>query len=215
MKTILKSVLVFCLLISAVAFCDAQSTYHIDLNVSPVKAELRGITFVCDSVTLRVNTDGTIKLSPSRKGDIDYWAATDGEYRKGKLKSIGNAAIDYYDNFSSDKTGRLKSVGGVTVDYYTKFDGSDNIGKIKSIGRITFKYYDRFDADPELTGRIKSVGDDVITYYTKFDGLDNIGKLKSIGKTVIIYFDRFSGREYLGRVKSVKGKTTNLFISQE
>jgi hypothetical protein len=215
MKTILKSVFIFCLLIISVTFCQAQSTYHIDLNVSPVKAELRGVTFICDSVTLRVNTDGTIKLNPSRNGDTEYWSAADGVFRKGKLKSIAGTPIEYYDNFDIDKIGRLKSVGSVIIDYYTKFDGPDNIGKIKSIGSITFKYYDRFDADPELAGRIKSVGDDDFTYYTKFDGPDNIGKLKSIGATFMTYFDRFAGREYLGRVKSVKGATTHLFISQE
>jgi hypothetical protein len=218
MKTISKSLTIFILLLIARLLCHAQTNYRIHLNVSPVKAELRGITVNQDStgdVFIRVNLDGEVKIGTSRQGTMEYWDAADGKHRKGKTKAIADLNIDYYDNFDADKTGKLKTFGDMTVDYYTRSDGFDNVGKVKSIGGVVIKYYDRFDADPELIGRIKSVGSDAITYYTKFDGFDNIGKLKSIGKTVITYFDRFSGREYLGRVKSVKGKTTNLYISQE
>jgi hypothetical protein len=218
MKTILKSLTVFTLLLTTVSFCLAQSNYRIHLNVSPVKAELRGITVNQDStgdVFIRVNLDGEVKIGTTRQGDMEYWDAADGKHRKGKTKAIANLSIDYYDNFDADKTGKLKTFSDMTVDYYTRFEGFDNIGKVKSIGGVVIKYYDRFDGDPELTGRIKSVGDDKITYYTKFDGFDNIGKLKRIGNTVITYFDRFTGREYLGRVKSVKGTTPALYVTQE
>lgn len=216
MKTVLKSVIFFALLLAVNMFCYAQSSYHINLDVSAVNTHIRSVTFNCDSVvTIGVTPDGNIRLSQIRCPDMEYWGSFDGSYREGKLKTIGIKPVDYYDVYAhDDKIGRLKLVGDVVIDYYDKFDGFDNIGKVKSVGGIVFKYYDRFDGMPELVGRLKSIGDDKVTYYTQFDGFDNIGKLKCIGNTVITYFDRFDGSDYMGRVKAVKGNTPALYIDR-
>jgi len=218
MKITLRTISFFVLLLPFGTACFAQSNYRIHLNVSPVKAELVDITVYQDStrdIFIALEKDGIARIGTTRQGTMEYWDKADGLYRKNRTKSLAGVPADFYDNSDADKTSKLKVFGNMTVDYYSKFDGSDNIGKVKSIGGVIIKYYDRFDADPELTGRLKSVGNDNITYYTKYDGNDNIGKLKSIGNTVITYFDRFDGRDYLGRVKSVKGKTPSLYVSRE
>ncbi len=216
MRNTLRSLLLLVILLPLAV--KAQVTYRIHLNVSPVKAELKDITVNQDStgsVFISLGRDGIARTGTTREGTMEYWGANDGAYRKNRIKSLAGIPADFYDGSDDAKTGKLKSFGDMTVDYYTKIDGLDNIGKVKSIGGVSIKYYDRFDADPELTGRLKSVGDDKITYYTKYDGPDNIGLLKSIGGTEITYFDRFAGREYLGRVKSVKGKTPSLYVTRE
>ena len=213
MKTLFKYILLSAALLALSFSVQAQTLYGINLRVSDYKASIRSIEIMCDSILLRIDTNGRINIRSEVRGNIEYYTNFDGEYRQGKLKTLGNVKLDYYDGFANDKnTGKLKSIDSITITYCDQFSSSDkNIGKVKSIGNINFTYNETYNGFDNV-GRLSGIGDTKITYYDRFDGGDNIGKLKSIGNTQLAWTDRFDGRQNIGKLKSLKGDTPNLNI---
>ncbi|OCX51472.1 hypothetical protein BEL04_15710 [Mucilaginibacter sp. PPCGB 2223] len=213
MKTLSRYTLLSAILLAATFTGKAQTLQSINLRVSDYKASIRSIEIMCDSILLRIDTNGRINIRSEVHGNIEYYTSFDGEYRQGKLKTLGTAALDYYDGFANDKnTGKLKSINNISITYCDQFSSSDkNVGKVKSIGNINFTYNESYNGFDNI-GKLSGIGDTKITYYDRFDGGDNIGKLKSIGNTQLAWTDRFDGRQNIGKLKSLKGDTPNLNI---
>jgi hypothetical protein len=187
----------------------AQNFRDINLHVSSDKNDIRYIEFYTGNLVFAVSQKGTVKLNTLRNTQRKH---EDAFTNSGKLTSLDNMAIDYYDNFNANYAGKLKSVGNIVITYNDQFDGLDNRGRVKTIGNIKFAYADRFDG-LDNRGKIKSIGDIRVTYYDRFDGTDLNGKLKSIGNTTIQYYDRFDGADKSGKIKSITGKTPHVTIS--
>lgn len=192
------------LLCSLAGFAQA-----LNINLSRDKRSIGYVDLYVGNIIFSVSPRGSVKLSTLQQAPYAY---EDRFNNSGKLVSLDNLRIDYYDNFNSNYAGKLKAVGDINIAYNDQFDGLDNRGRVKSIGDVKFIYTDRFDG-LDNRGKIKSIGSVNVTYYDRFDGAELNGKIKSIGKTVFKYYDRFDGAERAGRIKSITGRTPNVSIN--
>lgn len=215
-KNAVKKLFLLLLLLALFSGVRAQSRYqyHINLKANGYKAVIRSIEIQYDSLLLRVDTNGNIRILNAAQGNYDHYTGFDDKFKQGKLKTIGNIQLDYYDSFADkDVAGKLKSIGDINITYYDQFNGSAR-GKVKAIGDITFTYINKYNGFDNI-GKLSSIGDTKITYYDRFDGGDNMGKLKTIGNTKIEWFNRFDARENFGKLKSIKGDEPNLNVVNE
>jgi hypothetical protein len=208
-----RSIMLILLLLCSI-FCSAQKIAGIVLKSTASRSFVKLIDLFADNIIIEVDLNGNIVLNSTADNKLDYWTSLDGDYRQGKLKSIDNTLIDYYDQFVDDKakTGRLKSIGKTNIVYYDVFDGPDNAGRIKSIGGIAFTYYDQY-GNLDNIGKLKSIGIIPITYYDRFDISQNTGKLKSIGNAIIVYFSKVDAIENAGKIKAINGNVPHLTIA--
>ncbi len=203
------------LLLSLSLMSRAQSISKINMQVTDCNAEIRSVELVADNIDLCVDQSGNMALNFFEADEYEYYSHFDGDFKEGKLKSLGGVMLDYYDNFDGvNNRGKLKLIGDIKITYYDQFDGHDNIGRIKAVGNITFTYNNSWDG-PDNIGKLSSIGDNKISYYDRFGGSDNIGKLRSIGNTEIAYFDRFDGQYNIGKIKSIKGHTPYLYFIRD
>ncbi|WDF56938.1 hypothetical protein [Mucilaginibacter sp. KACC 22063] len=189
----------------------SQTLSAINVKVTDFQVQLTTSKFIVGDVMISVDSKGRVRCDryfDYTDTHAEYDETTDNEWEFEHTGRIGRTKVAYLDQADGfDNVGKVKSVGNVKITYYDRFD-MDNQGKVKSIGNVTFTYYDRFDQDNK--GKIKSIGDVKLTYYDRFDN-DNAGKLKQIGNTQFAYYDRFDGNRK-GMVKSIKGKTELLNI---
>jgi len=141
------------------------------------------------------------KLQPYL-GRVEYYGPESDSAFKGKVKSIGTAAITYYGHYETDtKVGKLKSIGTITLDYYTNFDNIAFRGKLRFLGSLILEYYSSLENEA-LRGRLKAVGNTPIKYYSSFDDKYLRGKIKSIGTLVFEYYSSMDRTELRGSLKS-------------
>ncbi len=186
----------------------AQSPNDINLSLSRDKLNISYIDLYSGNIVFSVSQKGNVRVSTLNRSRRVY---EDRFTNSGKLIALDDIRLDYYDNFNSHYAGKLKSVGNIAIAYNDQFDGFDNRGRVKSIGDTKITYTDRFDG-LDNRGKIKAIGGIKVTYYDRFDGAELNGKIKSIGNTVIKYYDRFDG-DKAGRIKSITGKTPNVTIN--
>lgn len=187
----------------------AQPLRDINVSLSDDNNNIRHIELLAGDLVFSINQKGNVRLKALRPAP---YTTQNAFTRNGKLTSLNNIRIDYYDNFNANSAGKLKSAGNIEITYRDQFDGLDNRGRVKTIGDVIFAYYDRFDGI-DNRGKIKSIGDLPVTYYDRFDGSDLNGRLKSVGNTVIKYYDRFDGADRFGKIKSITGDTPHISIS--
>lgn len=192
-----KPAFLLTILLSFNIFCHAQIPQRVDPDIPAQKASGKAVDEINDQIMLYLLVNGDIPLNIEAGRNLNYMTQFDGFDNIGKLKSIGNTAITYYDRFDLDNFGKLKSIGNTRITYYDRFD-QDNFGKLKSVGNIAITWYDRFDAG-YIYGKLKSIGNMPVTYYDQLDGF-NIGKLKSIGNIQFTYYNRFDN---IGKLKSI------------
>ena len=134
-------------------------------------------------------------------GRIEYFATTDNEDSRGKVKYIGRTAFTYYTTGENELfKGKVKSIGTNYFDYYDSFSDEILKGKIKNAGSSVFSYYSSFDNEA-YRGKIKSVGTSNLTYYSSFDDKAFRGKIKSIDNQKFAYYSSFDRPEYQGSMK--------------
>lgn len=121
--------------------------------------------------------------------------------------------VEYYDSSDKEKAGKIKSIGNLTVDYYDMLDTNEPKGKLKSIGNIIFQYNNTFDIN-EKFGSMKSIGSITIKYYNGFDINDPNGQVKSIGSVTILYYNKLDDEDLFGRIKSIKGNSKTVSVSK-
>ena len=96
-------------------------------------------------------------------GRVEYYAATDNEAFRGKLKYLGRLLLTYYASYEDESLrGKLKSIGSVTLNYYQNFENEAYRGKLKSIGGSDVTWYSNFD-NAAYKGKLKSIGAAEIT----------------------------------------------------
>src|SRR5437868_5944264 len=89
-------------------------------------------------------------------GRVEYYANTENEAFRGKVKSIGRTTVTYYASYNNEAfRGRLKSIGSTELTYYSSTDDKAYKGKLKSIGGSQYTYYSSFDRQ-EYRGRMKT-----------------------------------------------------------
>jgi hypothetical protein len=98
--------------------CKAQNLKDITIHTSYNKTNIKTIEFIAGNIAIGITPKGNVKLRPLSNGNFTYWQDLNGDYRTGKLKSIDDTQIDYYDSFSDASiTGKLKTIGTITVTY--------------------------------------------------------------------------------------------------
>ena len=181
---------------------------------------LSSISFITDQkVVIRISEDGRLlewgtdpgtgrynyytgKLQPYL-GRVDYYSPAEYDsVLRGKVKSIGTAALKYYGAAETkSKTGKLRSVGNVVLDYYESYENTINQGKLKSAGYVLFDYYSSTENEA-FRSKLKSVGNTQITYYSTFDDKAIKGKIKGIGSFSYAWYTSNERREFQGALKS-------------
>jgi hypothetical protein len=169
-----------------------------------------------DAVFINVGMDGKVidwgvestsmynnypgKLDPYM-GRIEYYASTDNEDVRGKVKYIGLTSITYFTAGENEFfKGKVKSIGTIYFDYYDKFNDEAVKGKIKNAGTYTLSFYSSFDNEA-FKGKLKNVGPSALTYYASFEDKAYKGKIKSIDNQKFTYYSSFDRREFQGSMK--------------
>lgn len=135
-------------------------------------------------------------------GREEYYAQSENEACRGKIKYIGRVSLTYYtDEEDKDLKGKIKSIGNQRVEYYNAYIDIAVKGKVKTIGNTSFTYYLSFD-DVAYKGKLRSVGETALIYYSSFDDKVLKGKIKSINGSVFTYYSSYDRREYSGSLKS-------------
>lgn len=150
------------------------------------------------------------------KGNIDYYDNYLEQYNYGKIKNIGDIAIEYW-NVSDEKDaryGKVKRIGNIEVDYWTSFNyESEKFGRIKNIGEITFDYYKKDGFDTTNEGKIKNIGNIIIEYWTDMSDKAKFGKLKSFGSVQLDYYNDYYGDKLkYAQLKSIAGNTSKIQV---
>jgi hypothetical protein len=176
-------------------------------------------SFLIDqNVLIRITTEGKIidygtellsersyyyapKLQPYL-GRVEYYGQQSDSAFRGKVKSIGTAAITYYGHYDIEtNVGKLKSIGTLTLDYYTNFDNVAFRGKLRFIGGLILEYYSSLE-DEVIRGKLKAIGSTPVKFYSSFDDKYLKGKIKSIGSMVLEYYSSLDRIEFRGQLKS-------------
>jgi hypothetical protein len=184
-----KKLFMLSLLLSFGLFCKSQNLTSTHFRISDKSTNIKSIEMTFDDTIIYIDSEGNIYGLPSnRKDDFQYASNFDGENRQGKIKSIGNMKIDYYDKFDMhEPIGKVKSIGNIKILYNNKFDIQEKFGTIKSNGNIKISYYNTFDINDPI-GKVKSIGNVKIDYFNKFDSADKFGNIKSIkGNSKLVY----------------------------
>jgi hypothetical protein len=135
-------------------------------------------------------------------GREEYYAATENEAYRGKVKYIGRTAFTYYTSDENEMLkGKVKTMGTNVFDYYTSYDDQAFKGNLKNAGPLTFTYFNSFDNDA-YKGKIKTVGATTFTYYGSFDDKAFKGKIKSIDRALFTYYSSYDRVEFHGIMKT-------------
>ena len=213
MKKILLPFLITLFCYSATAQKLARVNFSSSGDVESIGFELD------EGVLINVTKEGTIAkfgvdiykgVRENYRGDlqdyvgrVEYYTENDNEAFRGKVKSIGRAAITYYASFDKEElAGKIKSIGNVAFDYYLAQENDAYKGKLKSAGRTGFSYFGSYDNEA-LRGKFKSIGGTSLTYYTSLEDPGFKGKVKSIGSYNYTYYPtQYFRTELRGRIKS-------------
>ncbi|MHA4895567.1 hypothetical protein ACXZ1K_12510 [Pedobacter sp. PWIIR3] len=191
-----RQVILFSLLMALSSISYTQTLNSANFKISDKRKGINSVDLVVNGdILIGISGDGEINYVDTEK-DVEYFDGFDKD-KAGKVKSVGNIQIDYYDNFDiNDPKGKIKSIGNIKILYNNSFDIQEKYGTLKSIGAITIKYYNAFDIhDPD--GQVKSVGNVNVVYYNSFDDKELFGRVKSIkGNSKSVYVSKYRGRQY-------------------
>lgn len=195
--------------------CTAQKLVQVQLSQSNANAVLS--ILIENNVYFNIGVDGNViewgvdygqgrpyyypgKLD-KYMGRVEYYAATDNDALKNKVKYVGATAINYYTSSENDfLAGKIKSIGNTIINYHLAFDEAAIKGKIKSIANTTITYYGSFDNEA-FKGKLKSIGNTNIGFYAAFEDKAFKGKLKNIGVNNFTYYSSFDSR-FAGALKA-------------
>ena len=145
------------------------------------------------------NWEGKLK---DYMGRVEYYANTDDESLRGKVKYIGRTQLTYYASYENETLkGKLKSIGSTNLDYNLAYEDEASRGKLKSIGSSAVTWYASYNNEA-YRGKLKSIGNTELTYFASTDDKAYKGKIKSIGGAQFTYYSSFDRQEYRGRIKS-------------
>jgi hypothetical protein len=213
----IKYVAAFLILSLAGMVSYSQDISKLQCCISENTGTVKSVDLYIDHLIITLNQEGAItSLNNTDGGQFEYWGNTIASGKEGKLKSIGNIAIDYWHNGTGNfRQGKIKSIGNYTVEYWpAAFASNDKQGKIKSIGNINFDYYANADGSYRK-GKLKTIHQYNFEYWGSFTGKDKQGKLKSIGNISLDYWPASSGNEKKGKIKSIEGNTPGLYVITE
>lgn len=130
--------------------------------------------------SLRSNEYYAPRLQPYM-GRVEYYGQDADSVFRGKVRSIGTAAITYYGSYeTSEKAGKIRTIGVLIFDYFDQYADKAIRGKMKFAGRLPLEYYSSFEEELQR-GKLKSVSNTLIAYHSSFDDKLIRGKIKSIG----------------------------------
>ena len=135
-------------------------------------------------------------------GREEYYASTENEAYRGKIKYLGRTVFTYYTSDESETLkGKVKNIGTNLFDYYTTYDDAAFRGNLKNAGPVSFTWFSSFDNDA-YKGKIKTVGPTALSYYGSFDDKAFRGKVKSIGRSSFTYYSSYDRIGYGGTIKT-------------
>ncbi|AZA84829.1 hypothetical protein C1637_18790 [Chryseobacterium lactis] len=212
----LKNLLLFAFLLGSV-WINAQ----IRAGVSGKTFDLASVSLTVEGFIITMDSQGAITdfYSPNQDGKIDYYDNDSffDQYRSGKIKSIGNVKIDYYDDMdkNSEKYGKLKSIGNIRFEYWDNpVFNKEKFGKVKRIGSYGIDYWPSDIIDNSRYGKLKSIGDISIDYGVK-DIIDDskYQKLIKFGPVKLDYWDdKFIEKNKYGQLKSISGNNDKINV---
>lgn len=142
-------------------------------------------------------------------GRTEYYAATDPEESKGKIKYLGRTAFAYYTAYENELLkGKLKSIGNIYLDYFDAYNDEMLKGKIRNAGIVSFNYYSSFDNEA-FRGKFRTIGNTSLSYYASYDDKAYKGKIKNIGNQTFSYYSSFDRPGYQG---AMKGNYQNQYL---
>lgn len=124
-------------------------------------------------------------------GRVEYYAATENEAFRGKIRYIGLTQITYYASYDEEALrGKIKSIATSQFDYYASYDDAAVKGNLKNIGGIAITYCPSYENEA-IRGRLKTVGNTRFEWYTSFDDKSLSGKVKQIDQYPFSYYTSF------------------------
>lgn len=124
-------------------------------------------------------------------GRVEYYAQTENEAYRGKVRYIGLTQVTYYGSYDDEALrGKVKSIGTTQFDYYASYDDASVKGNFKTIGSTSFTWCPSYENEA-IRGRIKSIGNTRFEWYTSFDDKALSGKVKQIDQYTFTYYTSF------------------------
>ena len=200
----------FCL-----SFFQAQTIRKI--VAEPIGSTINIEITTSENITYVINSKGDLVsfYTTDFNGLIEYYDNNAEKFRFGKIKSIGNLQVEYWNTAQQNdgRFGKVKNIGKVAFDYWESQNyDRDKFGKLKSIGAIQLDYWDQTASDANKVGRLKSINSLFIDYWEQFNNA-KAGKLKSFGNVQLEYWDQqFGNDERFGKPKSINGNTENCLV---
>ena len=95
---------------------------------------------------------------------------------------VDGSSISYYDNnyYDTASRGKIKSIGNTQIKYYDDGCYPFCMGKVRYIGNVEVYYYDN-EGGPASRGKIKYIDDILVTYYGNEFPSYKAGKPKEVG----------------------------------
>ncbi|MCY0969373.1 hypothetical protein [Chryseobacterium wangxinyae] len=192
---------------------------QIQAYVSAKTYKLESVDLKVENLVITLSKDGNITnfYSDEMGGEVKYYNefGFQNAFKNGKLKSIGDLKIDYYDQWDKNlaKYERFKKIGDVNIEYWETSDQSKEL-KVKKIGNIEIDYYSYDLIDNSKFGQLKSIGNIPIDYGIKEIGNHSrIGKLIRFGNLSLDYWnDTIIDKENFGKLKSLKGNNKDVSV---
>lgn len=102
------------------------------------------------------------------------------------VKVDGGSSVTYYDNsyYDTASRGKIKSIGNTQIKYYDDGCYPFCMGKVRYIGDVEVYYYNE-ENGPACKGKIKYIDDVLVDYYGSEFPSYKAGKPKEIGNIKI------------------------------
>ena len=134
------------------------------------------------SMYVKVTYDGKIEstsnYSPNKK--LTSNVGLDGYCEL--VVEVKGGPISYYDNsfYNVSSRGKIKSIGDTKIKYFDDLCYSFCAGKVERIGNVELFYYNN-EAGPAARGKVKYIDDILVEYYDNSYPSYKAGKPKKVG----------------------------------
>lgn len=136
-------------------------------------------------------------------GRVEYYAQTENEAFRGKVRYIGMTQITYYGSYDEEALrGKVRSIGSTQFDYYPSYEDAAVKGNIKTAGNTAITWCPSYENEA-IRGKLRTVGNTRFEWYTSFDDKAISGKVKQIDQYPFTYYTSFENNNgQKGQLKS-------------
>ncbi len=200
-----------------ISLSSSAQNFSLLANVNKASYNIRTVEIKTGKITVILDEQGGISgiFDELIDGNFDYIESEEFPEIMGKLSSVNGTLIQYYTGLDSQdiKYGKIKSIGDLAVEYFENKTEKDRYGKVKHIGDIQLDYWRRTGFDVTLVGKISRIGDIKIDYYNDQNDKTTYGQLKDIGPVHFSYWeDYYSSSMKVGRLRSLSGNSVAVTV---